>query len=343
MPATAPFVEHHDAVGVHDRAHPLGHHEDRRVARLPSQGGAQPRVGREVQGREAVVEHVHLGAADQRARDGDPLPLPAGEVRAALVDRGVEPLGHGPDEIGGLRDRQGVPQLLVGGVGPADAQVAAHGAAEEEGPLGHQPDPRPEVVAGQRADVDAVDEDRARGHVEKPRHQRHQRGLARSGRPHDRRRLARRRQEGDASQHRLLGPRVAELHVAELDRPAAGGGLGGVGVGHRGDDVQDRADALGRCRGPRHHDEHHRRHHHRHQDLDDVREEGREVADRHLAGVDPLAAEPDHRDAGQVHDEHQAGHHQGEQPVDGQRGRREVGVRLGEPAAPRARCARTPG
>ena len=55
---------------------------------------AQPGVGLEVQGREAVVEDVDLGLADQRAGDGQPLLLAAGDVGAALRDhRTAKPSG----------------------------------------------------------------------------------------------------------------------------------------------------------------------------------------------------------------------------------------------------------
>ena len=51
-------LQDHDLVGVHDRAHALGDDEHGRVAGLVAQRRAEPGVGREVEGREAVVEDV---------------------------------------------------------------------------------------------------------------------------------------------------------------------------------------------------------------------------------------------------------------------------------------------
>ena len=66
-----------------------------------------------------------------------------------------EPAGHGPDEVLGLGDPQRVPQLVVGGVGVAVAQVAGHGAGEQVRLLRHQADARPEVLELGVAHVDA--------------------------------------------------------------------------------------------------------------------------------------------------------------------------------------------
>ena len=56
-------VHDDDPVGVHDRADPLGDDDHGRAAELAVERRAQPRVGREVERREAVVEDVDLGAA----------------------------------------------------------------------------------------------------------------------------------------------------------------------------------------------------------------------------------------------------------------------------------------
>ena len=73
-------------------------------------------------------------------------------------------------------------------------------------------------------------------------------------------------------EHRVLGAGVAELHVPELD-VAARGRIDDrrLGVVTEMLGVEHLLDALGRRRGPRHHDEHEGRHEHRDQDLHDVR------------------------------------------------------------------------
>ena len=177
---------------------------------LRRERGAQPRIGREVERREAVVEDEDAGLAHDRARDGEPLPLAPGDVRAALGDRSVQLAVHGCHEVAALGDVQGTPQLLVRGVLVAVAQVAGHRAAEQERLLGHEADAPPELLPVHLAHIDAVHEDRAAGDVVQPRDEVDERRLAAAGAAHDGGRLARRGPERDAAQHRLLGTRIAE-------------------------------------------------------------------------------------------------------------------------------------
>ena len=128
----------------------LGDDDHRRVADLSRQRGAQPRVGPEVERREAVVEDVDLGPLDERPGDREPLALAAGQVGAALGDRRLEPAVELADEALGLGDLERRPQLVVGRVGLAVAQVAGDRAAEQERLLGDEPDPRPQVLAVER-------------------------------------------------------------------------------------------------------------------------------------------------------------------------------------------------
>ncbi len=110
---------------------------------------------------------------------------------------------------------------LVGRVRGAVAEVAGDRPAEQEGPLGDDPDEAPEVLLAEVADVDAVDRHRSPGHVVEARDQVDQGRLAAAGAAHDRGRLARTGREGDRPQDRVLGTRVAELDVPELDHDRA--------------------------------------------------------------------------------------------------------------------------
>ena len=89
-----------------------------------SERGAQPRVGREVERGERVVEEVDVGSLDERSGDGEPLTLTTGHVGPALGDRRVETVGHRLDEVTRLRDLECLPELVVGRVGVAVPQVA---------------------------------------------------------------------------------------------------------------------------------------------------------------------------------------------------------------------------
>ncbi len=100
----------------HDGADALGDDDHGRVARLGPQRGAQPRVRGRIEGREAVVEEVDRGPLDERAGDGEPLPLAARDVGAALVDRSRPAARHRGHEVARLGHLERVPELLVGGV-----------------------------------------------------------------------------------------------------------------------------------------------------------------------------------------------------------------------------------
>ena len=178
------------------------------------------RVGRQVERRERVVEEVDLRLAHERPRHGEALALTARHVHAALRDLGVEPSRHRPHEVGRLRDLERGPQLVLGGVRLAVAQVAGDGAREQVRLLRDDADAVPEDVRIEFADVDAVEQDRARRDVEEARGHVDQARLARSGAPDDGRRLTGQRGERDVLEDGVLGAGIAESHVAQLEPSA---------------------------------------------------------------------------------------------------------------------------
>ena len=137
---------------------------------------------------------------------------------------------------------EGVPHLVVGGVGLPVAEVAGDRAAEQVGGLRHEADAAPQQLLVEVAHVDAVDEDGAAGDVEQPWDEVDERRLAGAGAADDRRRLARADGERDAAEHRRLGARVAERHVAELDRRR---------VARARDGSRRRRAPMTSCRAPR--------------------------------------------------------------------------------------------
>ena len=235
-------VEHQDLVGVADGGHPLRDDDHAGAGGLGSQRGPQPGVGGHVQGGERVVEHVDLRPFDQRSGDGQPLSLAAGDVGPALGDGGVQLAVHRPHEVLGLGDPQRVPELVVGRVRLAVAEVGRHRAGEQERLLRHQADPAPQQLGLDLADVDPVDQDRSAGRVEQPRQQRDQGGLAGAGGADHRGGLARPGGEGDVAQHRRLRAGVGELGVRQLDDR---------GLRQRDDRVRPRSPPTSRCPAPR--------------------------------------------------------------------------------------------
>ena len=129
----------------------------------------------------------------------------------------VQALRHGPDEVLGLGDPQRLPQLVVGRVGVAVAQVGGDRAGEQVGLLRHQADPRPDVLERRVADVDPAEPHRPTGDVVEPRDQGQQGGLAGTGAADDGGGPARLGGQRNPLQDRHIRTRVAELDVAQLD------------------------------------------------------------------------------------------------------------------------------
>ncbi len=130
-PDDQPVLKDDDLLGVDDGRHALGDDDDRGFPRHRREGRPQPGVGRDVKGRKGIVEEVDLGTTHEGPGDGQALTLPAGDIGAALGNRCVQTFGHGADEVFGLGDAQGLPELLVGGVGVAVTQGGGDGAGEE--------------------------------------------------------------------------------------------------------------------------------------------------------------------------------------------------------------------
>jgi len=323
--------EDDDLVRVHDRADALRDDDLRRARHFPCKRGAQTRVGREVEGRKAVVEDVDRGALRQGPGDRQTLALAPGDVGAPLGDLRLEAFAHLFHEVPGLGRLEKPPEFFVARALVSVAQVVGHGAAEQEGLLRHKADPAPQILEREPAHVDPVDEHSPSSHVVKARDETDERRLAAPGTADDGDRLARLDAEVDAGEHRLLGVRVAELDVTELDAADerhVAHGVRGVDDGRLG--VQHLLDALGRGGGAGHHHEQDGRHDDREEDLDDVGEEGGQIADRHGALGDLLAAEPHDGNGREVHDDGDHREHQGEKAVHPERGLGQVSVGLAE-------------
>ena len=164
------------------------------------------------------------GAFHQRPGDRRPLPPPTGHVGVALVDGGIELPGHAGHEVTRLRHGQCVPQLRLDRLGPAEPQVAGHGAAEQERPLRDQPDTAPQLFQVLVPHVGAVDEHRAGGCVEEPGDEVEPRVFAAAGTADDGAGLTGTDGEGQGVQDRMLAAWVperdgAELHLRRCCRP----------------------------------------------------------------------------------------------------------------------------
>ena len=254
-------------------------------------------LGFGVERRGRFVEDEDRRVLEDRPRDRQPLPLPAGQALAAFADPRIVLLRQLDDEL--VRVSGTSRRLDVGRTRPGRpvGDVARDALVEKDGLLRHDADLRAQGLERHIADVDAVHQDHSRRHVEESGDQVHERGLAGAAQPDDRNHLPGLHREGHVTQHvTCRAVLVLEAHVPELDpapqrhersRPWT---LGDLGVRveqlenpfRRGDRLlQVRIDAAELLDRTVHHES-----------RDDEREE---VALRHATGADPVAPVPDQR------------------------------------------------
>src|SRR5699024_160591 len=149
---------------------------------------------------------------------------------AVVVDHGVVALGQLAHEVVDVGGAGGFEDLLVGRVQAAVADVLPDRALEQPGVLQHHAGARAQLVAGEVADVDAVDGDAAAVQLVEAHHQVHQGGLAGAGGADDRHRVPGVGDERQVADQLPVGC-VGEAHVLELHAalpdPVRGPGLFG--------------------------------------------------------------------------------------------------------------------
>src|SRR5262245_25357403 len=176
------------------------------------------RLALAVETRRGFVQNQDARVREDGARDGNPLPLPAGELHSPLPDDGVVALGKRLHELVAVSDSAHFPDLLDGRRRPRVRDVLPNRSIEEKVVLENDPDLLPVVPETQGSEVAAVDANAtALGPVE-GQYEADERALARAARPDESRRGSGRRHERNLLQDRDSFP-VLESHVLELHFP----------------------------------------------------------------------------------------------------------------------------
>src|SRR5215212_419361 len=317
-------VDDQDPVGVDDGRQPVGDDQAGPALEGGGQGPLDLHLGLGVEVGGGLVEDDDGRVGQQQPGDGQALLLPARQPVAALADHRLPPFGQAFDQVQDPGPPAGVLDLLQARVRPGVAEVGQDGVVEQVRVLGDQADGGPQALQLQVADVDAVDPDVALADVVDPGDQ-HGRGrLAGPRRADQGDQLAGADREadvvqdrlagggpdgggapGEAGDGRLLGRRVAEADVVELDPP--GRVLQGDGAGP----VADRALEVEHLEDPL---EGHERGHDVHPGVGQGREGAVDLGDQggqgdHVAGPE-LALEdqagPEPVDGGRAHGPDQA-------------------------------------
>src|ERR671937_673572 len=172
-----PLVEDDDLVRERDRREPVGDDQGRPAAHRLAQPEPDPRLGRRVDRRGGVVEDEDPRVDGERARDRQPLALPARERDYALADHRVVALRQTLHELVRLREPRDARELLVVEVADAEGDVLPHRRREEERILRDDADRAPEGGEFDVSDVDAVDRHATRRDVVEARDERRERRL----------------------------------------------------------------------------------------------------------------------------------------------------------------------
>ena len=88
---SVPSLEQRHPVGQRHRRRAMHDQQRGRVSKHRGERFLDERLGVDVERRQRVVQHQHRRARDDRAGQGKPLPLPAGQRQPFLADPGVEP------------------------------------------------------------------------------------------------------------------------------------------------------------------------------------------------------------------------------------------------------------
>ena len=180
-----------------------------------------------------LVQQQQRRSAQQGPRDGQALPLPAGQQDAVVADLGVEPVGTAAGQLAEVDLLQRCEQLRVRGTRSTEQQVVAQRPGQHRGVLLDVGHGGPQAPAVQAADVQPADEHRPGGRLVEPLDQGEHRGLPRPRGPDQRRTPAGGCRERGAEQHRTAcGVGEHDVVEAHLD------GLGGVQ--RRGGDITRR-------------------------------------------------------------------------------------------------------
>ena len=201
----------------------------------PLQRLLDQQLGLSIHRRGRLVQDEHGSVLEHGAGDGEALLLPTGELDAPLTDEGIVAVRQRLDELVGVGHPGRLDHLLLGGVRPAEEDVLAHGAVEEEDVLQHDAHLLAQAGEVDVAQVAPVEGDAPLADVVEARDQAGQGRLAHAGRTHQGHDAAGRHVEVDVLEHGVFLV-IVEADVVEAQRSgglAAQGGRAGA-FGHLG-------------------------------------------------------------------------------------------------------------
>ena len=284
-------VEHEDAVAIDDAGQAVRQDERRAALHQPVERFLDHRLVLGIDGGQGLVEHQDRRVAQQRAGDGHPLALAAGELDALFADDGRVALRQALDEVVNVGGPGRVLHLLARGARPAEADILLDRAVEQERVLVHDRDQRADLRKGQRAQIVAAQQDAALIGIVEAQQQAHDRRLAAARGADEAQPLASGRREVQPLVHGAARAGIGEAHVLEgnggRQQPIE---TGRRRVDHRRRVVEDAVDALRGGEADHALVQHRAQLAHRPEDLDAQHQDDQQRGERHGTGLDPRGA-----------------------------------------------------
>ena len=240
----AAFFHDEDAIGIDDGGEAMGDDDGGAVVHELLGGVLDELFGLGIEGGGGLVEDEDAGILEEDAGDGDALALAAGKGDAALADVGFVAVAEPGDEVVGIGGPGGGDDFILGGAGPAVADVLGDGAGEEDVVLHDDSDLAADGLDVVGGDGFVVDEDFAGGGIVEAGEEGDDGAFAGAAGADEGDHFAGLDGEVDVVEGGLADA-VAEGDVAELDLALDGGEFGeGVVVGDVGFGVEDGEDFL---------------------------------------------------------------------------------------------------
>ena len=172
--------------------------------------------GHRVQSGCGFVQNQNRRILQENSGNGHSLLLSTGEQYATLAHIGIKALGHGLDILKDLRLPGSLPNLLVGGIGSAIANIFQNGIGKQEHILLDNTDIFVQALLGHIPDILAVNGNAATADLIEPRDQLAQGGLATTGRSYNGNGLASLHRQRHILQHIQI-PIVGKAYILHGD------------------------------------------------------------------------------------------------------------------------------
>ncbi len=240
---------HQQPLTILHRGQPVGDEDDRAPTEIFFDGLLDQLLAERVERAGGFIEDETLRLGQQGAGDGKPLALAAGKRRAAFAHARGEPAGQLGDEFPRVGQFAGMADGGIGGVGPGDPDVVAHGCPENKWILRDDAELLAQIAGLKFPQVHAAEAHRPGLRVVEPEEELRERGLARAGRTDKGETLPVRNRERQIAQHRLPC-HIGEIHLFKNNFSFRGDGQrGALRVGCRTGRIQHHADAVDRGLG----------------------------------------------------------------------------------------------